>query len=510
MVRNLRSLVLTAGLATGLSSLFFALTSSTFPLLSSFTEVQARSISLTALADRQLLEADQLAAEPSTLLLAVPKYRDALKIYGEQGNKTKVLAVRQKLEAALVQARPVLEQQEQAIKKASAAFFKRYPARTVNDTAEKLKAIAETKLGFSLGSSKKANQLPKAPSKAFEAIRQPLEDYFKLQSQDPDKARSQGIPENLRNFLKTNAIALKEVRKLLLTGDIPQWQLDLKPLQEGDFTAPLPSFLGVVWLNRLLLLDALDKFQQYDNKEGLESLEASWQLRKSLNDDPRLISQLVNMVVAKSQLSVIRTIDQLPTEWQKRLLQFNHASAFITSIELESFFIFAGYNKIFENTANFPLTFVADWANWSPSMRQDYWRWYIFNFNLSSRKIYAQLPKLNVCGNDLKDLLILETSINENSVASPSWVNQWVKGKKLMLQLELTQKVLEVRSLVAKSKLPKSLPSLSSTVCPANKWVYKVSPEQVAIALTPSPIALMTSKEDLPFAYTISIKSPRE
>ncbi|WP_425216780.1 hypothetical protein [Tumidithrix helvetica] len=501
MVQHLRSL----GLAT-----LFVLTPLTIPVQLSVAQAQTTpsQISEVSKADRLLQEANQLAESKSTLLEALPKYRDALGIYQKQGNPVRTLAVRQKFEAAFVAARPLLSKQEQEIRKASNELFKRYPAKTTNDTAKKLKAIAATKLGFALWSDTKSpSEISKEQAKAYEAIRKPLDDYLKLQA----RGINQPIPENLRSFLATHAVALKEVQTLLLTEDIPQWEMDLTHLQKGDITVPLPSFLGLTNLNKLLLLDTLDKFQQYKNEEGIKSFDAAWRLRLSLNGDPRLISQLVNLIIARSQVGVIRNLDGIPLEWQKRLRQFDHAAALLTSIEMESFAIFAGYNEIFKASAEFPITLQLDWGNWSTSMRQDYWRWLNIYLNQSSRRVYAQLPKLDACNGDIKSAIALETTINNyDIVASPSWVNQWVKGKKMMLQLELTEKVLGVREAIAKSKLPKSIPSALSVACPSSKWNYSVMPEKVTISLSPTPDALTKSEDDLAYSYTISIKAPRE
>lgn len=519
MAHYLRSLVLASGLATGLTALFLTLTPSKFPLLSSFTEIyletQARSLSvLVRQADRLLQQADKLAESPSTLLEALPKYREALTIYDELRDETKVKLVREKFEAALVAARPLLAKQEAEIQKDSDRLFKRYPKQTSNDTAKKLKAIALSKLAISI-SDNASEKLPpqhQAQARTTNAIVEPLRKYIQSKVQNPEKF-GEPIPENLRKFLTTNAAAIAEIRDLLLKGEIPQWEMDLTPIQKGDFTVPLPAYLGLVTMNNLLLLDAIDNFQNYRTKEGLESFDAAWRLRTSLNGDPRLISQLVNTIITRNQVGILRNLDGIPPEWQKRILQFDRASAFLTSIEMESFSIFAGSKQIsqeVENTQVFLPALQSDLKNWSLSMRLDYSRWYINNLNLSARKLYRELPKVNVCNGEIKAAIAEETTIADGGLASPDWVIQWVKGKKVMLQLELTEKVLGVRELVAQSKLPESIPSVPSVACPTNQWKYTVSPEKVTIALTPEPVALNKTQDDLPYSYSILIKSPRE
>jgi hypothetical protein len=490
-------------LALGLAAFLFTLTPMIVSVLPTVAETQTAASAL-AKADRLLQEANQLALEPSTLLQALPKYRNALGMYENLGNPTRALAVRQKLATALVTARPLLDQQEQEIQIAIDTFFNRYSAKTNNDTAQKLKVITEKKLGFDLWSSAQESNVSVAEAKAFSAIRQSLDEQIKLQMQG-----NKAIPQNLQDYLASHAIAIKEIYALLRESEIPEWEMDLTGFHKGNFATPFPSFLGLVTLNDLILLDAINKFQNYNTTEGLEALDASWRLRTSLNDDPRLISQLVNLIIASKQINIMRNLEGVSLEWQKRLLQIDYASLIITSLEMEAFSKYAGYNQMFKADGILPLSSTFYWRNWPETMRQDYSRWSLLDMNLSSRRIYAELPKLNACKYDINATIAYPGIDDYLTLNYPIHTNQWLSGKKLMLQSELTQKVLAVRELIAQRKVPKSLPSSTSVICPTHQWNYTVAPEEIKIALSPST-SLIQSKGELPFSYTISIKSPRE
>jgi hypothetical protein len=70
-----------------------------------------------------------------------------------------------------------------------------------------------------------------------------------------------------------------------------------------------------------------------------------------------------------------------------------------------------------------------------------------------------------------------------------------------MLELELTQKVLQVKEMAAtEGKLPESLPNAESAVCPGYQWVYEVSGDKSSLSLTPTPTLGEDSKA-LPLIY---------
>jgi hypothetical protein len=62
----------------------------------------------------------------------------------------------------------------------------------------------------------------------------------------------------------------------------------------------------------------------------------------------------------------------------------------------------------------------------------------------------------------------------------PNFANTWVKGGKMMLDLELTQKMIEVQLIKEKTgTYPTTLPMLKSQVCPEQTWQYQVKNNQV-------------------------------
>ncbi|MEG4288593.1 hypothetical protein Q5692_07220 [Microcoleus sp. C2C3] len=62
--------------------------------------------------------------------------------------------------------------------------------------------------------------------------------------------------------------------------------------------------------------------------------------------------------------------------------------------------------------------------------------------------------------------------------ASTAFPRQTSKAAQSMLNLELTQKILQVKALAAKAgKWPPSVPEMKSSICRGAKWVYRVAPD---------------------------------
>ena len=56
----------------------------------------------------------------------------------------------------------------------------------------------------------------------------------------------------------------------------------------------------------------------------------------------------------------------------------------------------------------------------------------------------------------------------------------WRRVCRLLIDLELTQKILQVRQLQSESRLgtwPREIPGIESSICSGAQWVYQVTPE---------------------------------
>ena len=88
--------------------------------------------------------------------------------------------------------------------------------------------------------------------------------------------------------------------------------------------------------------------------------------------------------------------------------------------------------------------------------------------------------------------------------------NQPSKVNKSILDLELTQKILQVKALAAQAgKWPSSVPEMESSICPGAKWLYRLAPDgTMSISFSEQPEWLEERLENKGLPFTYSDKTP--
>jgi hypothetical protein len=167
------------------------------------------------------------------------------------------------------------------------------------------------------------------------------------------------------------------------------------------------------------------------------------------------------------------------------------------------------YQELFEDDFAVFNTSVKSlgFEHWSEILRQNYLIWFAIDNIESQHKIYQQLPQENVCTFN-QDAFLKKLNIQKEVDWVAIWMSQWVKGGRGMLNLELTQKVLQVKEIAAKNgSFPQSLKPMDSSICPGVKWVYEVSPDGKTMSINLSPLFGWISQEQKwPFTYSQKIK----
>lgn len=100
--------------------------------------------------------------------------------------------------------------------------------------------------------------------------------------------------------------------------------------------------------------------------------------------------------------------------------------------------------------------------------------------SIAMNEHYQQLEAFNICnpGAEMEldpDKIAWWNQLGQ--IAIPSYANQLAKGSRRMLELELTQKVLQAKAEKQGGKWPEQLSGLESLVCPGEAWVYELTPE---------------------------------
>jgi hypothetical protein len=442
-------------------------------------------------ADRLFQEAEQLVNNEAQFVQAFSKYQQALRLYRQSGNTTRATTTQQRLETVLAASVPLAEKFEQEMDQDEAAFLRQFPKTENNQAANQLEEFAATQLGIRFfgrpGESPWA--ISESQQKAFEDISQELTNYLDNQVRSPGGSFSE-VPPKLRDYLDQNADKITAIRTLLLENESPRWATDMSWISEGDPSYPLPSYIGLINIQKLLVLDIIHKKQQGKTEEMQEVLEASWKFGQSFKNDPLLIGQLVNIIAIRYQIGIMRKLDGLPTAWQQRLLEHDYRQSMLQALRGEAL-----YNRAFYRWLNQPETALAEfyddyrdlgWSEWSGSMRQNFLRWEAIATYRRDTDKYKALAQENVC----------------TQPSLPSLTNFWTRAGRFMVELELTQKILQMKEM---GLSPQNIPNIQSTICPNASWVYQSTDDTRSITLEPLPW-WAADVRGLPLIYSINLR----
>jgi hypothetical protein len=439
--------------------------------------------------------------------------------------------------------------QEKEIEQDLAAYAQRFPKTEPNDAALKL-AASVAKLGINAagGSFYPVDRYMGSVAdfrsseddrKAFEEIRQELKQYLDAEIAKPNDTVNPPS-EKLQRYLASKQTALAELRQQVLNNEVPQWGTDITWMLEGDITFPLPGYLWQASFQEVLALDILEKYRKGQTEAAAEMLEVSWKINQYLTESPFLISQLVALIVTKYSAGVMRKADRLPAQWQQRLLERDYRESMLRSLQGEYLSQFKfwqhfvwkyswystqeasgassgqGIFALFQTETNGSpiLEKILDWTLshvlvWFKPAIEPYVRFFaIDTYQLYQRSLAASRQQ-NVCASDSVTVhdFAWWNYMNYMSGASTSFPSQTSKAAKSMLDLELTQKILQVKALAAKAgKWPPSVPEMKSSICPGAKWLYRVAPDgTMSISFSEKPKWLeerLKSNIALPFTYS--------
>jgi hypothetical protein len=420
----------------------------------------------------------------------------------------------------VVQQQKKIEPVEKKIEQEIEAFAREFPPTDFNHTANQLRQLTP-KLGFNLMgippkgrtqfSDEQLNiKVDESNYLAWREIYQVIEDYLDEQFSQPDDS-IMPPPKELQDYLTKNSATLEAIRDILLNQQTPVWWSDITPILEGDYLSPLPSYLGIMYLQQILVLDILEKQRQGKTSEAISMLEVFWKLTEDLQDHPAPIEQGISLISTRYLSGTIRKLDNLPEPWQQRLVEHDYWQSGFTAIEAE---IFGRFNQIrnplrvsnFESLATAPNLFpITSYKHWIYNNKY-FWRMLdvivesesysrlsavdTYQFEISKLEQILKLQEYKVCQSEPLDIGEQEAAWwNLFGLATPNFLSQVTKAQKSMLDLELTQKILQVKEQAAKTgKWPETVDNLESDICPGFTWVYQVAEDgTMSLSLSQEP-----------------------
>jgi hypothetical protein len=284
-------------------------------------------------------------------------------------------------------------------------------------------------------------------------------------------------PAQVAAFLDAHEDDLAAIRRLLSEGHVPTWEMHL----ESFGAAPIPNLLGHIYLQKLLITDALAKTADGDRQRALRDLEASWTLMQSLWESPILISQLITLVDARMLLGALRQVEDVPQRWHDGLAGHDFRRSFTNALKYEALY----WTKL-DGTAEYTsLTGIAN--KLINSVAGPYVKYCLADVSNDLRERLENLDAVRaICDYDLSARQAsLDVPIPRwnfiGGIVVPSLGGALDRLARLELDLELTLKLIDLdRARRAnRGTWPRALPGGDvSTACPKDRWVYNVSPDR--------------------------------
>ena len=315
------------------------------------------------------------------------------------------------------------------------------------------------------------------------------------------------VPEPLASFFTTHEADLAAIRDLLIVEKVT-W--DSHP--EKGAKAPLPNLVGQLNLTRLLVAHAIALHQEKRDEEALKDLDALWHLGDSLRESPFLIGQYVCIAETNMVVATLRHLEGAPAFLRERLAAYDPDKTLRIPLRSEAYMMFYG---------------VRVWG-FSPGIAHP------DRPALSDRLLTTAIkPYLRFCAADMAGLFLTEVqrldalgpcasdaeliSISKGITTNlPKWNllvqvaypnlggSSRARPKQLKLQMELTDKVLQLREMKARQGTwPKEAPGIEKSFCPKETWKYEATAEGgMSLTFSGPPI----SKELVKHPYRLEYK----
>ncbi|MCI0447983.1 hypothetical protein L0244_32640 [bacterium] len=360
------------------------------------------------------------------------------------------------------------------------SFPDRFPTRKANQSALELEKLS-AQLGIDLAPKNSANRSRPsiAQQKAYKSLSKEIKPLL-------NKRLIEGIStdfkisDELQKFLATNESKLNEIVEYVLHNEAPLWEIDLTK----RYKAPFPNLLGHVTLQHLLNFRASLLFQQYKETEAQKTLEASWKINQDLLQRPETISYLIGIVVLRIQVGNLR---QLPAEyatWHSRMIDSKIHNQLWSVMEGEVWAMVKGAKEgVLLDQGNEKRTVINQiLAPYVRSMTLD-WAEVMLQFITDLKTRDPCSPKKVIKDhNEVKKLFPKWNRVGPAAFNDPGgW---WNREARLRLDLELTNKIIQIKDELKKTSSIKNIKALNSEICPGQTWKYLSENDSFSISFS--------------------------
>lgn len=380
---------------------------------------------------------------------------------------------------------------------------RQYPKIEINNSAKKLDYLL-INLGLNPVSKNNSQSTPEKVD-SWEKIREEVNSFLEKKLEQ-ESLKNLTIPHQLIDFLTSNQSEINQIVDHLYSTKNPSWELDIVKIyqDEDPFNYSFVNYLGIVDLQKILMLQTLYLDKNNETAEINQVLEASFKLNQSTQKRPDLLAQMVSGFVFQYQMGILRQIDNLSPQWQEKLdfYHYDYIEGYFNAIELESILFRSPFLE-FETANNmFSKLFFPVYSRMASQQ---------IATNLDN--MLVKLSTENVCTVDDN---FLAAQVSPLSAWNPyghnisAFYEQWLKSGKNMLDEELTKKVLTIKFSSSKDNISNQIKSEKSGICPQQKWQIKQNQKSINIIFNDSNFsqtAEINKKENFVLPLQFMIKN---
>ena len=387
-----------------------------------------------------------------------------------------------------------------------ASFLERYPPTDDNATVLELERLGAG-IGLEIAQPKAGHPRP-TPDAAqrFVAVKDELNSYL-----EPSAAPEDGVypplSPALAVFVDQARPTLDAVVALLLAGPPPVWESDLT----RGFEAPVPNYLGLLHLQRLLGVEALEQTRSGHPERALPVLDASWRLFEAVRASPTLIAQLISQVDLRVQQLALRSLPSAPPVWSKRMAAIELRPGIYVALQAEAFMA--------QRAAILGQPFGADET---PPWEKGLLCWGLRDYARRFQPMIEELVRRDIRSLDPDDFdremrdRIPRWQLIARLLLPNAW-NTWVKAARTELSADLTARILAERARLAEGGSPLVAGRQPSRVRGLH-WLYEETPAGTSIRIDAEmvykvertlPLHFLVRRQSSPGGGSLAPATPR-
>jgi hypothetical protein len=357
---------------------------------------------------------------------------------------------------------------------------KKYPKRETNETAKRVEVLAKD-LGLDLAPSERtAGGVPRRLTPVEEKRGQAILDYTSAEIIKPE-ASIDAPPEEISRFFEEKSVGLDAIESLLVAGPPPQWSFDIsRPESDGQ----MPNGSGHIRLQRALLARALASAQGSYNEAAARTLGASWNLNESLRGRPEMNPVILSIAIARLQVGTLRKVNVEEDVWRRRMAMLEPRTPLLDELTLE-------YRPGSARNLWSQLSAAGDSPSWYQRTRdfllRPAYRLMMVDYSDLMREDFAQLRATPLVDHfaESSTPVVRDTAHIMFAISMPNTHNSLVRADRLVVDAELTSKILEAKRLRRENggRWPAAIPGIETSRYPGASWRYEVSPDGARMSI---------------------------